>query len=172
MPHDSTDIVRLLPLSPAVFHILLALADDDRHGYAIMRDIEDGPTGSCGGPGMLYGSVKWLLKDGLMKRRRRGPARAPTTPARLPLTAPGRALLKAEAARLEAAAVSPARDRSWRERCDANGRANHSTADDAVHAVAPSRIRRGHRPRGLRSWRRHRGLRRRAGSSCISSAIS
>lgn len=45
-----------LPLSPAVFHLLLALADGDSHGYAIMRDIEDRTGGLVKvGPGMLYG---------------------------------------------------------------------------------------------------------------------
>ena len=109
-----TDHSRHLPLSPAVFHILLALADEDQHGYAIMRDIETRTDGVVRvGPGMLYGSIKWLLADGLI-----APAPAP---ARVRandderrryyrLTPDGRAVLKAEAARL-AAAVNLARTR-------------------------------------------------------------
>src|SRR5437763_11994858 len=57
----------LLPLSHSVFYILLALADEDRHGYAIMRDIEDRTDGVVRvGPGTLYGSIKWLLADGFI----------------------------------------------------------------------------------------------------------
>ena len=113
MPHDSAaDIARLLPLSPAVFHILLALAGEDRHGYAIMRDIEDRTDGVVRvGPGMLYGSVKWLLKDGFIEETpARSRAGADDRRRVYRLTAPGRALLKAEAARLEAA-VGLARSR-------------------------------------------------------------
>ena len=99
------EIERLLPLSPAVFHILLALAEDDRHGYAIMRDIDERTDGVVRvGPGMLYGSIKWLLADGLIEEapaRRRADHDERRRYYRL--TASGRALLKAEAARLEAA---------------------------------------------------------------------
>ena len=109
------DAESLLPLSPAVFHILLALADEDRHGYAIMRDVDDRTGGVVRvGPGMLYGSIKWLVKDHFIEeapRPRRGD-RAGDDPRRryYRLTADGRALLKAEAARLEAA-VGLARSR-------------------------------------------------------------
>ena len=98
------DHTSLLPLSPAVFHILLALADGDRHGYAIMRDIDDRTGGVVAvGPGMLYGSIKWLLSDGFIED---APSRGKGEDERrryYKLTASGRALLKAEAARLEAA---------------------------------------------------------------------
>ena len=94
----------LLPLSPAVFHILLALADDDRHGYAIMRDIAERTGGVVRvGPGMLYGSIKWLLADGFIDdvpKRARGVDDRRRT---YRLTPAGRDLLRAEAARLEAA---------------------------------------------------------------------
>ena len=53
---------QMLPLTPAVFHILLALASEDRHGYAIMRHVTattDGQTKM--GPGTLYGTIKRLL---------------------------------------------------------------------------------------------------------------
>ncbi len=49
-----------LPLSPAVFHILLSLADGERHGYAIMQDVAEA-TGEQMGPGTLYGAIKRLL---------------------------------------------------------------------------------------------------------------
>ena len=101
-----------LPLSPAVFHILLALADEDRHGYAIMRDIETRTDGVVRvGPGMLYGSVKWLLADGYIEESPRRPRSGEDERRRYyRLTARGRDLLRAEAARLEAA-VGLARSR-------------------------------------------------------------
>jgi DNA-binding PadR family transcriptional regulator len=57
----------LLPLTPAVLHILLSLADDERHGYGIMLEVE-GRTGGAVrlGPGTLYGAIKRMLADGLI----------------------------------------------------------------------------------------------------------
>jgi DNA-binding PadR family transcriptional regulator len=54
-----------LPLTPAVFHILLALSDGDRHGYGIMQWRTDGQVRM--GPGTLYGSIKRMLADGLIE---------------------------------------------------------------------------------------------------------
>ena len=112
MPHDTVELARRLPLSPAVFHILLALAEEDRHGYAIMRDIDDRTDGVVRvGPGMLYGSIKWLLKDGFIEETSpRGRTSADERRRIYRLTASGRTLLKAEASRLEAA-VGLARSR-------------------------------------------------------------
>lgn len=57
-----------LPLTPAVFHILLALAEGEKHGYAIMQDVEDNSGGSVKmGPGTLYGSIKRMLTAGLIE---------------------------------------------------------------------------------------------------------
>lgn len=60
----------LLPLSPAVFQILLALSDGERHGYGIMREIAERAHRRHGrtrlGPGTLYGSIKRMLDDGLI----------------------------------------------------------------------------------------------------------
>jgi DNA-binding PadR family transcriptional regulator len=57
-----------LPLTPAVFHILLALADGEKHGYAIMQEIEDVTDGRVQmGPGTLYGSIKRMLAAGLIE---------------------------------------------------------------------------------------------------------
>ena len=54
-------------LTPAVFHILLSLADGERHGYAIMRDVAARTGGkSRMGPGTLYGTLKRLLQAGLV----------------------------------------------------------------------------------------------------------
>src|SRR5258706_4129616 len=57
-----------LPLPPATFHILLALADGELHGYAIMKGVAARSEGSVRlGPGTLYGSLKRLLKAGLVE---------------------------------------------------------------------------------------------------------
>jgi len=57
----------LLPLPQAVFQILVALADQDRHGYAIMQDVAARTDGSLKlSPGSLYGSIKRMLADGLI----------------------------------------------------------------------------------------------------------
>jgi DNA-binding PadR family transcriptional regulator len=58
----------LLPLTPAVLHILLALANEERHGYGIMREVEGRTGGQTKlGPGTLYGSIKRMLLDGLIE---------------------------------------------------------------------------------------------------------
>lgn len=58
----------LLPLRPAVLHILLGLADGERHGYGIMREVEGRTGGEVRlGPGTLYGSIKRMLADGLIE---------------------------------------------------------------------------------------------------------
>jgi DNA-binding PadR family transcriptional regulator len=57
-----------LPLSPAIHHILLALADEERHGYGIMLEVSrltDGATRM--GPGTLYGTLKRMLKVELIE---------------------------------------------------------------------------------------------------------
>jgi DNA-binding PadR family transcriptional regulator len=67
MPQEERDPQTLLPLTPAVFHILLALAEGERHGYAIMRDIAEHSGGAVRlGPGTLYRSIKAMLSDALI----------------------------------------------------------------------------------------------------------
>jgi DNA-binding PadR family transcriptional regulator len=59
---------KLDPLPSAAFHILLALAGEDRHGYAIMRQVEQQTGGRVRlGPGTLYSSLKSLLEAGLIE---------------------------------------------------------------------------------------------------------
>ena len=56
-----------LPLSPAVFHILLALADEERHGYGIMQEVKRRTDGKVRlGAGTLYGAIKRLLEKGII----------------------------------------------------------------------------------------------------------
>jgi DNA-binding PadR family transcriptional regulator len=58
---------KLDPLPTAAFHILLALAGEDLHGYAIMRQVEEQTGGRMRlGPGTLYGSLRTLLEAGLI----------------------------------------------------------------------------------------------------------
>ena len=56
------------PLTPAVFHILLALSSGERHGYGIMKQVEADSQGKVSmGPGTLYGSLKRMLDAGLVR---------------------------------------------------------------------------------------------------------
>jgi len=56
------------PLPVAAFHILVAVADQERHGYAIMQDVQARTDGQLRlSPGTLYGSIKRLLSDGLIE---------------------------------------------------------------------------------------------------------
>jgi DNA-binding PadR family transcriptional regulator len=56
------------PLTPAVFHILLALSNGERHGYGIMKQVEADSQGKVSmGPGTLYGSLKRMLDAGLVR---------------------------------------------------------------------------------------------------------
>lgn len=57
-----------LPLTPAMFHILLALADSDRHGYGIMQEVKARTDNQVHlSPGTLYGAIKRMLGDGLIE---------------------------------------------------------------------------------------------------------
>ena len=63
-----TDIEQPLPLTPAVFHILLVLANGDKHGYEIMKAVRQDSNGKVKmGNGTLYGSLKRMLSDGLIE---------------------------------------------------------------------------------------------------------
>jgi DNA-binding PadR family transcriptional regulator len=62
------------PLTPAVVYILIALADSDRHGYAIMQEVSARSGGSVRlGPGTLYGAISRMLKDGLIEEAEERP---------------------------------------------------------------------------------------------------
>ncbi len=57
----------LLPLQPAVFHILMALAEEDRHGYGIIQEVKARTNGEVRlGPGTLYRSIQRMLDDELI----------------------------------------------------------------------------------------------------------
>ena len=95
----------LLPLTPAVLHILLALADEGRHGYGIMREVEWRTGGQTRlGPGTLYGSIKRMLADGLIEEsdERPDPALEDQRRRYYRITDFGRLVAGAEAKRLSA----------------------------------------------------------------------
>lgn len=94
----------LLPLTPAVLHILLALADGQKHGYAIMQEVEARTAGAMRlGPGTLYGSIQRMLKDGLIVEveARAQPVHGEERRRYYRLTGFGQRVLQAEACRLE-----------------------------------------------------------------------
>jgi DNA-binding PadR family transcriptional regulator len=98
------DPASLLPLTPALFHVLLSLSDADRHGYAILKEIADRTDGTVKlSTGTLYGLIKRALSEGLIvESRRRPPARNDDERRRYyRLTEFGRAVVTAEAERLE-----------------------------------------------------------------------
>ena len=65
MPETASEPNAPLPLTPAAFHILLVLADGEKHGYAIMREVAEHTHGRMRlGPGSLYGTIKRMLADG------------------------------------------------------------------------------------------------------------
>lgn len=105
MRHDA--VTSSLPLSTSGFHILLALADGERHGYAIAKEVDDATRGAISlGPATLYRTIKQFLADGWIAEvggdddRRRV----------YRLTPRGRRIAQAEAERLEAV-VRVARER-------------------------------------------------------------
>jgi DNA-binding PadR family transcriptional regulator len=63
MATTPSELGEMAPLTPAVFHVLLALADGERHGYAIMQEVAENTGGRIKmGPGTLYGTIKRLLE--------------------------------------------------------------------------------------------------------------
>ncbi|MDQ3997484.1 MAG: PadR family transcriptional regulator [Gemmatimonadota bacterium] len=93
-----------LPLPASEFQILLALADGERHGYAIMQEVDRRSGGAMRlGPGTLYGSVKRMLAAGLIEESEQRPAATRDDERRryYRITALGRHVATAEARRME-----------------------------------------------------------------------
>ncbi|HKT48494.1 MAG TPA: PadR family transcriptional regulator [Candidatus Acidoferrales bacterium] len=91
------------PITPAMFHVLLALAGDDLHGYAILKEVELRTAGKVRlSTGTLYGIIKRLLADGLISELRSRPAETNDDERRryYRLTAKGRGVAAAEAERM------------------------------------------------------------------------
>ena len=97
------DVSPFLPLSPAMLHILLALAGEDRHGYAIMQEIARQSEGQYKiGPGTLYDNLQKLMNHRMVEEPTRRSSNDDPRRRYYRLTPFGRNLLGAEIARLEA----------------------------------------------------------------------
>ncbi len=95
---------KYLPLTPALFHILLALADGEKHGYAILKEVANRTSnGVVLSTGTLYGIIKRLLADGMIRRSAIGSNERRQA---YRLTPFGRAVALAEVARLRDLVVS------------------------------------------------------------------
>jgi DNA-binding PadR family transcriptional regulator len=94
----------MTPLTPAVFHVLLALAAGDRHGYGIMQDIAAHTDGAFKmGAGTLYGTIQRLMDLGFVREVGSPPPQSARDERRrhYRLTSAGRRVLDAEVWRLE-----------------------------------------------------------------------
>ncbi|HZW04908.1 MAG TPA: PadR family transcriptional regulator [Anaerolineaceae bacterium] len=100
------EIQSLLPLTPTVFHMLLALADGEKHGYGIMQAVAEETQGQMQiRTGSLYGSIQRMIEAGLIEETNERPDPALDDERRryYGLTDFGRRVLAAEAARIERA---------------------------------------------------------------------
>jgi DNA-binding PadR family transcriptional regulator len=112
MDIDPKDLDALLPLPPATLHILMALAEGDRHGYGIIQDVEDRTEGALRlSAGTLYRTIQRLVERGLIveSRRRPSPEEDDSRRRYYNITPFGMRVARAEAARLTHL-VSLARD--------------------------------------------------------------
>ena len=104
MTKNAGQVAAFLPLTPAVFHILLALSDSERHGYGISKEVAARTDGTVRlGPGTLYGTLTRLLAADLVDEAAPPESRgAAADPRRryYRLTPLGRAVARAEARRL------------------------------------------------------------------------
>ena len=74
MKHRESQVAALLPLPPVTFHILMALAGQDRHGYAVIQEVEARTDGAVRiGAGTLYRSIQRMLEQGLIIETRDRP---------------------------------------------------------------------------------------------------
>ena len=102
-PHD------LLPLTPRVFHILLALIDEERHGYGIMLEVAEQTDNALNlGPGTLFGCLKRMLAAGLVEESDERPDPTVDDQCRqyYRITELGQRVVRAEAQRLAAAVMA------------------------------------------------------------------
>jgi DNA-binding PadR family transcriptional regulator len=100
---SQSEIDALLPLPPATFHILIALVREDRHGYAIMQDVEARTNGELRlSAGTLYRTIQRLLEQGLIRETRDRPAPELDDERRryYRITTLGQAVARAEARRM------------------------------------------------------------------------
>ena len=75
MPIDTAEVDRLLPLPAATFHILVAVVDQERHGYAIIQDVEARTDGELRlSAGTLYRSIARMVEQGLISEVMKRPS--------------------------------------------------------------------------------------------------
>jgi DNA-binding PadR family transcriptional regulator len=97
------DLNQLLPFSPAILHILLALSSEDRHGYGITQEFARQSGGRYKlGPGTLHDNLHKLLESGMVQESPRTSANKDPRRRYYVLTGFGRGLLGAEITRLDA----------------------------------------------------------------------
>ena len=100
-PH-TLEVEEYLPLTPPVFHVLVALADGDKHGYAILKEVADRTAGKVHlSSGTLYAIIKRLLQGGLIDEIDERPDHDDQRRRYYGLTAFGRQVAAAEAERME-----------------------------------------------------------------------
>jgi DNA-binding PadR family transcriptional regulator len=100
----SLDLQRFIPLKPEVLHILFSLLDGERHGYAIIKDVEERTGGATVlRPGALYRHLHRMLQDGLIveSEERPGPDQDDERRRYYDVTSLGRSVATAEVARME-----------------------------------------------------------------------
>jgi DNA-binding PadR family transcriptional regulator len=103
MPPTPAELAARLPLQPAEFHVLVVLAETERHGYAINQEIETRTNNAVSlSAGTLYRTIQRLLDDGLIVESRRRPAKTEDDERRryYRITPFGTAVARAETARL------------------------------------------------------------------------
>jgi DNA-binding PadR family transcriptional regulator len=94
----------VIPISPAIFHILLSLGEGERHGYALKREIAKRTDGKLNlGPGVLYGAINKMLALGLIEEsgERPDPHLDDERRRYYKITAFGKQVARAEAARMQ-----------------------------------------------------------------------
>ena len=104
MAKNDPDPGEMPPLTPAVFHVLLALTGGECHGYAIMQEVAESTDGRMKmGPGTLYGTIKRLLEAGMIEEcdERPDPEMDDERRRYYRLTPYGELVAKAEAKRIE-----------------------------------------------------------------------
>ena len=102
MGDKGPDVDTYLPLTAPVFHVLLALADEPRHGYAILKEVEERTDRKVQlSSGTLYAIIKRLLNDGLIEEIEDRRAHTDERRRSYRLTRLGRRVAEAEARRME-----------------------------------------------------------------------
>ena len=138
---ESRDPAQLLPLTPAVFHILLALSGGECHGYGIMQEVDKVTGGQLHlGPGTLYRSIQRMLIDGLIEETTEPESTGQDDERRrnYRLTAFGLAVVGAEAMRLKTLGGRSRAGADYSVNCGENAMpSKHSKTLEDFHTITP-----------------------------------